>query len=67
MPVTIDNLIQKSTIDPRVVKFVIPVGATVNMNGTALFIAVSAIFIAQINVQLGFIHPLTIVHYVVVR
>ena len=67
IPVTIDNLNQKSSIDPRVVKFMIPVGATVNMNGAALFIAVSAIFIAQINVQLGLIHPLTIVNYVVVR
>ena len=30
-------------------KFVLPIGATVNMDGTALFVTVATVFIAQIN------------------
>jgi Na+/H+-dicarboxylate symporter len=36
-------------VDPRISKFVLPIGATVNMDGTALFVTVASIFIAQIN------------------
>lgn len=54
MPVTI-NTLDDMNIDPRVTRFVIPVGATVNMDGTALYEAVAAIFIAQLrNVSLSF-------------
>lgn len=48
MPVTI-NTLDEMGIDPRVTRFVIPVGATVNMDGTALYEAVAAIFIAQLR------------------
>lgn len=48
MPVTISTL-DDMGIDPRVTRFVIPVGATVNMDGTALYEAVAAIFIAQLR------------------
>lgn len=54
MPVTI-NTLDDMGIDPRVTRFVIPVGATVNMDGTALYEAVAAIFIAQLrNIPLSF-------------
>ena len=36
-----------NNVDPRVAKFVAPIGATINMDGTALYEAVASIFIAQ--------------------
>ncbi|XP_044263199.1 excitatory amino acid transporter 3 [Tribolium madens] len=54
MPITIQTL-DKMGLDPRITRFVIPVGATINMDGTALYEAVAAIFIAQLkNVEMTF-------------
>lgn len=36
-------------VDPQYTRFVLPVGAIVNMNGTALYEAVASLFIAQLN------------------
>jgi Na+/H+-dicarboxylate symporter len=48
-------------IDPRVTRFVIPVGATINMDGTALYEAVAALFIAQLRrIDLTFGHVVAV-------
>lgn len=56
MPITIGCL-DHMGIDQRVTRFVIPVGATINMDGTALYEAVAALFIAQLRkIDLTFGH-----------
>ena len=49
LPVTYHCLEEKNGVDSRVTRFVLPVGATVNMDGTALYEAVAAIYIAQMR------------------
>ena len=49
LPITMNCLEEKNGVDPRVARLVLPIGATVNMDGTALYEAVAAIFIAQMN------------------
>ena len=49
MPVTLKCLEHNNHVDPRVSSFVIPVGATINMDGTALYEAVAVIFIGQVE------------------
>ncbi|XP_072137872.1 excitatory amino acid transporter 3 isoform X1 [Mobula birostris] len=49
LPVTFRCAEEKNNVDKRITRFVLPVGATINMDGTALYEAVAAIFIAQLN------------------
>merc|ERR1712211_232839 len=56
LPITINSLEQGNKIDARISRFILPIGATINMDGTALYEAVAAIFIAQMvgmNPSLG--------------
>ena len=62
MPTTFRCLEELLHIDKRIVRFIIPVGTTVNMNGTAVYQTVAAIFIAQINGR-----SLSFVEYVIIR
>lgn len=48
LPVTLRNLENRAGVSNRVSSFVLPLGATVNMDGTALYECVAAIFIAQL-------------------
>ncbi|GFG32474.1 hypothetical protein Cfor_04313 [Coptotermes formosanus] len=61
LPITFRCLEENNKIDPRVTRFVVAVGATVNMDGTALYEAVAAIFIAQMNgIPLGIGEVITV-------
>lgn len=61
LPVTMECVSEKNNVNPKAGSFVLPLGATINMDGTALYEAVAAIFIAQ---AIGF--PLTIEAQVVI-
>jgi Na+/H+-dicarboxylate symporter len=49
LPITMKCVEQKNEVDGRAASFVLPLGATINMDGTALYEAVAALFIAQIS------------------
>jgi Na+/H+-dicarboxylate symporter len=62
LPVTISTCETKLGVPSDIASFVLPLGATVNMNGTALYHGVSALFIAQVmGIELGLAKQLTIV------
>ena len=48
LPVTIDSVRSKVGVSNKVSSFVLPMGATVNMDGTAVFECIGALFIAQV-------------------
>ena len=55
LPVTFECVKEKNDVSPTSADLVLPLGATINMDGTALYEAVAAIFIAQsYGVPLGF-------------
>ena len=47
LPLTMECAEERAKIRPRTAGFVLPIGATINMDGTALYEAVAAVFIAQ--------------------
>lgn len=54
MPVTLQVVENKLGIRPEIARFLIPLGATINMTGTALYQGVATVFLAQVfNVELG--------------
>lgn len=56
MPLSIRTAEEKLGVRPSISQFVIPLGATINMNGTALYQAVATVFLAQaygIDLSLG--------------
>ena len=48
LPITMDSLIKRTKVSSRITSFIIPLGTTINMDGTALYQAVATIFIAQV-------------------
>ena len=49
LPVTMECVEQNLGIDKKISSFVLPIGATVNMDGTSLYQAVAVIFLAQLH------------------
>ena len=47
LPVTLECVNKKLKVDKEISSFVLPIGATVNMDGTSIYQAVAAVFIAQ--------------------
>lgn len=62
LPVTIKNTNENLKVPNRISSFVLPLGATINMDGTAIYQGVAVIFIAQFyGLELSFAQLLTIV------
>ena len=62
LPVTMERCEEELGVSEEVSSFVLPLGATINMDGTALYQAVAAVFIAQtIGMDLALGAQLTIV------
>lgn len=62
LPITIQNVESNLGVSKRVSSFVLPLGATINMDGTALYQGVCALFVAQFyGIDLSFAQLLTIV------
>ncbi|AQS92984.1 dicarboxylate/amino acid:cation symporter [Polaribacter sp. BM10] len=62
LPVTMERVEEHIGVDKEVSSFVLPVGATINMDGTSLYQAVAAVFIAQaLGFDLTFVDQLTII------
>jgi len=67
LPVTMERVEEHLKVPKEVSSFVLPIGATINMDGTSLYQAVAAVFIAQafgmelsLEVQLGIIATATL-------
>jgi Na+/H+-dicarboxylate symporter len=62
LPVTMERCEEKLGVSEEISSFVLPLGATINMDGTALYQAVAAVFIAQaMGMELSLAMQLTIV------
>ncbi|UTW44719.1 dicarboxylate/amino acid:cation symporter [bacterium SCSIO 12696] len=62
MPVTMSVVKRRLGVDNRVASFTIPLGATINMDGTAIMQGVATVFIAQVyGVELSFVAYLTVI------
>ena len=62
LPMTMECVQDNARVSKRTSSFVLPLGATVNMDGTALYECVAAMFIAQAyGLELGFVTQFTVV------
>ncbi|NND65861.1 MAG: dicarboxylate/amino acid:cation symporter [Gammaproteobacteria bacterium] len=62
LPLTLQAVSREAGVSHRTTSFVVPLGATVNMDGTALYECIAALFIAQVmGLELSFVTQLTVV------
>ena len=62
LPVTMETCKNELKIKPSIVSFVIPLGTTINMDGTAIMQGVATVFIAQMyGIDLGFLEYLLVI------
>ncbi|MCK5135102.1 MAG: dicarboxylate/amino acid:cation symporter [Bacteroidales bacterium] len=62
LPVTLKQVINELKVSKPIANFVLPVGVTINMDGTSCYQAIAAVFIAQVfGIDLTLIQQLTIV------
>ena len=62
LPVTMECVEENLKVDKRVASFVLPIGATVNMDGTSLYQSVAVMFLAQMHgIDLDLFQQITIV------
>ena len=62
MPITLKTVNEDLGVDNRVASFTVPLGATINMDGTAIMQGVATVFIAQAyNINLGIEAYLTVI------
>lgn len=62
LPLTMSEIETKSKVSPTISGFTLPIGATVNMNGTALYECVAVMFIAQAyGINLSFLQQMIVV------
>ncbi len=62
LPTTIKTAEEELGVPPQIAGFVLPLGATMNMNGTALFEGVTCVFLAQVfGVGLGFAEQMIVI------
>lgn len=61
LPITLRCVTQQLKVKPEIAGFVIPLGATINMDGTALYEAAAALFIANlVGVDLSFVQQMVV-------
>ena len=62
LPLTLNAVEKNAGVSNKITSFVLPLGATVNMDGTALYECVAAIFIAQAyGIELSFVQQMIVV------
>lgn len=62
LPVTLECVEENLKVDKKITSFVLPIGATINMDGTSLYQAIAVVFLAQMHmVDLSLAQQLTVV------
>jgi len=62
MPLSLKTAEEELEVDPTISNFIIPIGATVNMDGTALYQTITTLFIAQAyGLEMGLLNVIVVV------